>query len=309
MYIFAQVGVKLPHGATSQLSYGASVSRSELQPGDLVFFQDYGAVASHVGIYIGGDQFIHASSSSGQRPVRDRLLAGGELLRQPLLHRPAALKVHKISRYTSGKFFAQSRETFAGTAWSYSEAGGEEMTDFEEVYAPYFDSVYRYVLSLCRDVHTAEEITQESFCRAMTHLDRFDGRCRLYVWLCQIAKNTYLTHAKGRNDAAPRRRTSSPIRALRASCWSVRRRGSCTDSCIDLDEPYQEVFSPAGVGRAVVFPDRSAVRQVGQLGAVVFYRAKTELRRRADENRPVTLFRIFCRCTATTRAAARAAIW
>ena len=63
MYVFAQVGIKLPHGATSQLSYGASVSRSELQPGDLVFFQDYGAVASHVGIYIGGDQFIHASSS------------------------------------------------------------------------------------------------------------------------------------------------------------------------------------------------------------------------------------------------------
>ena len=63
MYVFSQLGIKLPHGATSQLSYGASVSRSELQPGDLVFFQDYGAVASHVGIYIGGDQFIHASSS------------------------------------------------------------------------------------------------------------------------------------------------------------------------------------------------------------------------------------------------------
>ena len=55
------------------------------------------------------------------------------------------------------------------------------MTDFEEIYATYFDSVYQYVLSLCRDVHTAEEVTQESFCKAMTHLDRFDGRCRLYV--------------------------------------------------------------------------------------------------------------------------------
>ena len=70
------------------------------------------------------------------------------------------------------------------------------MTDFEAVYARHFDGVYRYVYSLCRDEHTAEEITQEAFYRAMTHMDRFDGKCRLYVWLCQIAKNVYFTYAK-----------------------------------------------------------------------------------------------------------------
>ena len=56
MYVFAQVGVSLPHNAAMQYGYGSAVSRSELQAGDLVFFNGLG----HVGIYIGGNQFIHS---------------------------------------------------------------------------------------------------------------------------------------------------------------------------------------------------------------------------------------------------------
>jgi cell wall-associated NlpC family hydrolase len=56
MYVYSQVGVYLPHNAAAQYNYGTPVSRDELQPGDLVFFDGLG----HVGIYIGGDQFIHA---------------------------------------------------------------------------------------------------------------------------------------------------------------------------------------------------------------------------------------------------------
>jgi cell wall-associated NlpC family hydrolase len=56
MYVFGQVGVSLPHNAAMQYGYGSAVSRSELQPGDLVFFNGLG----HVGIYIGGNQFIHS---------------------------------------------------------------------------------------------------------------------------------------------------------------------------------------------------------------------------------------------------------
>ena len=156
------------------------------------------------------------------------------------------------------------------------------MTDFEEIYATYFDSVYQYVLSLCRDVHTAEEVTQESFCKAMTHLDRFDGRCRLYVWLCQIAKNVYFTYAKRQKRyGEPEEEQAQPgfeeQLLERETAWEVHK------LLHQLDEPYREVFSLRVLGEL-------SFSQIGQLfgksdswARVVFFRAKTELRRRADE--------------------------
>lgn len=56
MYVFAQIGVSLPHYAAAQYGLGQAVSRSDLQPGDLVFFHGLG----HMGMYIGGGNFIHS---------------------------------------------------------------------------------------------------------------------------------------------------------------------------------------------------------------------------------------------------------
>ena len=56
MYVFAQIGVSLPHNAAAQYGYGTPVDRSQLQPGDLVFFNGLG----HMGIYVGGGSFIHS---------------------------------------------------------------------------------------------------------------------------------------------------------------------------------------------------------------------------------------------------------
>jgi peptidoglycan DL-endopeptidase CwlO len=56
MYVFAQIGVSLPHNAAAQYGMGTPVDRSQLQAGDLVFFNGLG----HMGIYVGGGSFIHS---------------------------------------------------------------------------------------------------------------------------------------------------------------------------------------------------------------------------------------------------------
>ena len=79
------------------------------------------------------------------------------------------------------------------------------MEDFEKIYSEYFDMVYGYCLRLSHDPSLAEEVTQESFFKALKAIDSFHGECRLSVWLCQIAKNTYFTllKAPGRSGRGP----------------------------------------------------------------------------------------------------------
>lgn len=75
VYLYKKMrGMDLPHSASAQSRLGTPVQREQLQPGDLVFFTTYRAGVSHVGIYIGNNQFIHAANT--RKDVRIDSLAG-----------------------------------------------------------------------------------------------------------------------------------------------------------------------------------------------------------------------------------------
>jgi peptidoglycan hydrolase-like protein with peptidoglycan-binding domain len=88
-YVFDQLGYRLPRMADGQYEVGIPAPRNALRPGDLVFFETYEPGPSHVGIYLGNEQFIHASSGAGYVTVtsmsnpyhRDRYIGARRIIK------------------------------------------------------------------------------------------------------------------------------------------------------------------------------------------------------------------------------------
>ena len=151
--------------------------------------------------------------------------------------------------------------------------------DFEKVYAEYFSDVYRYILSLSQNEIIAEEITQETFFKALRHIDKFKGNCKLYVWLCQIAKNTSFSYCQKEKRYFPEVDTEYPDTSfdLEKSYLDSDTAKRLHHLLHNLQEPYKEVFTLR------VFGDLP-FSQIGELfgktdswARLVFYRAKKEL--------------------------------
>ena len=65
------------------------------------------------------------------------------------------------------------------------------MLDIDKIYKDYATIVFKFLMSLCNDADTAEELTQETFYRAIKSAKRYDGTCKVSTWLCQIAKHLW----------------------------------------------------------------------------------------------------------------------
>lgn len=152
------------------------------------------------------------------------------------------------------------------------------VNEFEEVYRLYFRDVYRYCLALTRDEQMAEEVTQETFFKALRAIDQFDGKCRLYVWLCQIAKNTYFSIQRKKRDRSELPEDIPSGESLEERLLTKEAAFEIHQILHRLEEPYKEVFSLRTFGEL-------PFRQIGELfgkteswARVTYHRARLKIK-------------------------------
>ena len=153
-----------------------------------------------------------------------------------------------------------------------------DVPEFQEVYELYFKDVYKYVLALCRDEHMAEEVTQETFFKALRSIDSFRGQCKLYVWLCQIAKNTYFSMAAKNKTDGMEEFPENAEDALESALLTKESAFEIHRVLHELEEPYKEVFSLRVFGEL-------SFKQIGQLfgkteswARVTYHRARLKIK-------------------------------
>ena len=158
-----------------------------------------------------------------------------------------------------------------------SMQGGEGVPDFEEIYRAYFADVYRYILALSRDAQTAEEVTQETFVRALTAIDGFRGERQIRVWLCQIARNQYLSLCRERRKFAeePGETGDRGIEEGFADRETARQLHVLLHA---LPEPYKEVFSLRTFGELPFAQIGELFGKTESWARVTYFRARQKLK-------------------------------
>ena len=167
--------------------------------------------------------------------------------------------------------------------------------DIEKLYREYFTPVDRYTLSLVHDPDMAEEITQETFFRALKKINDYRGEASLKVWLCQIARNLSFDSLKRQSKTTvltkhddeesydyelPAGSESDPEEQLlrKQTAMKIHR------ILHDLKEPYKEVF------QLRTFGDLSFA-EIGELfgkseswARVTYYRSRMMIKEELDED-------------------------
>lgn len=159
------------------------------------------------------------------------------------------------------------------------------MLSMDELYRAHANMIYRYLLALSGDVHTAEELTQETFYQAVRCIDRYDGSCKETTWLCAIAKNLYQAWQRKHwretevlEDSLPSDKTPESDVLHRLEYLELLRQ------IHTLEEPGREVLYLRLFGQLSFCEIGEVLHKSENWARVTFYRGKEKLKKELNRN-------------------------
>lgn len=160
------------------------------------------------------------------------------------------------------------------------------MNDFDKIYRSCYEDVFRFLRGLSGNETLAEELTQETFYRAMKSIDSYQGGSELRIWLCSIAKHLYYDHRKQqkRNVSADEMENLADDGQHFSDMLADRSQALQIHKLLhDLREPYKEIFTLRVFGEL-------SFREIGEVfgksehwACVTFHRARAMLQKQVKE--------------------------
>jgi len=154
------------------------------------------------------------------------------------------------------------------------------MQDIGQLYKEYARQVYKYLFSLSHNEEVAEELMQETFYRAIRSLDRYDGTCKIYVWLCQIAKHLWYQMLAGNK----RVQTTELSPEIPSADHSVEDELILRDGKMSLFRELHQLAEPMREVMYLRLTGEFSFREIGEIlgkdetwARVTFYRGKQKI--------------------------------
>ena len=161
------------------------------------------------------------------------------------------------------------------------------METMEEIYRAHARTVYKFLLSLCHDPETAEELTQETFYQAVRSADRFDGSCKVSTWLCQIAKHLFYQHLRRQRRETPLPEEEGALPPLPSAEEEVLDQSGRLDllrRVHGLPEPGREVVYLRIFGNLSFREIGAVLGRIETWARVTFYRSKEQLKKGGEHD-------------------------
>ena len=156
----------------------------------------------------------------------------------------------------------------------------------EKLYDTCYMQVYSYVMTLAKDQHKAQEITQETFFKAITAKQSFRGESECYSWLCAIAKNLFIDSTRKSS-----RYQDEPDETIADSGTDIEQGIIDSETSFrihvllhDMEDPYKEVFELRVFGELSFAQISSIFRKTESWARVTFHRARLKLIERMKDN-------------------------